>query len=184
MFPAYISCIHFLHVCKRTMKEAGSSALQPAGVAALCAPQHMVSGGPPVCPPTLCAHATASCCTLLPDSCASPCNLPAAAHYALPCPSPTQAQAKRQAIRRTWMQLAKDRYPDVVIRFILAQVGTGQYILAWAGTGWFILALAPAGTGRAILAQVDTGLVAAASVLSALMHACHWPVLIARCCST
>jgi hypothetical protein len=32
-----------------------------------------------------------------------------------------QAQAKRNAIRRTWMQLAKDRYPDIVIKFILAQ---------------------------------------------------------------
>jgi len=50
-----------------------------------------------------------------------------------------QAQAKRMAIRRTWMQMAKDRYPDVVIRFILAQVHphtacTAVYTLAVAST--------------------------------------------------
>ncbi|GAB4823988.1 hypothetical protein N2152v2_011034 [Parachlorella kessleri] len=40
-----------------------------------------------------------------------------------------EAQAKRMAIRRTWMQMAKDRYPDVVIRFILAQPSTEAELL-------------------------------------------------------
>ena len=39
------------------------------------------------------------------------------------CPAhPLQAQAKRAAIRRTWLQHARDHLPGVTVRFILAQV--------------------------------------------------------------
>ena len=35
-----------------------------------------------------------------------------------------QAQAKRDIIRKTWVQHAKDHLPNVHIRFILAQPGS------------------------------------------------------------
>jgi len=34
-----------------------------------------------------------------------------------------QAQAKRDAIRRTWVQYARDHFPEITIRFFLAQAG-------------------------------------------------------------
>lgn len=35
-----------------------------------------------------------------------------------------QAQAKRNAIRKTWLQHARDAHPDVVVRFIISQPPT------------------------------------------------------------
>lgn len=49
-------------------------------------------------------------------------HLSACARRCQPLPAPMQAQAKRDAIRRTWLQYARDHLPGMAARFILAQV--------------------------------------------------------------
>ena len=52
------------------------------------------------------------------------------------------AQAKRAAMRATWVKQAREQLPDITVRFILAQVG-GVCRVDWVGEwvgGWWMRA--------------------------------------------